>query len=66
MGADGQYRLSFRVEFYNLFNRHYYNINGCGGTRAAIPTSPGPNNFGQITGVNDNPRNGQFAIRFDF
>jgi hypothetical protein len=62
MGSDGQYRLSFRTEFYNLFNRHYYNINGCGGTRASI----GAGNFGQITGVADNPRNGQFAIRFDF
>ena len=62
MGPDGQYRLSFRTEFYNLFNRHYYNINGCGGTRASI----GAANFGQITGVADNPRNGQFAIRFEF
>ena len=62
MGAEGQYRLSFRVEFYNVFNRHYYNINGCGGSRATV----GTDNFGQIIGVNDNPRNGQFAIRFDF
>jgi hypothetical protein len=61
-GSDGQYRLSFRTEFYNLFNRHYYNIIGCSGTRAAI----GAANFGQITGVADNPRQGQFAIRFDF
>ncbi|SPE23826.1 putative Cna B-type protein [Acidobacteriia bacterium SbA2] len=62
MGSDGQYRLSFRTEFYNLFNRHYYNIVGCAGSRASI----GASNFGQITGVADNPRNGQFAIRFDF
>jgi hypothetical protein len=62
MGSDGRYRLSFRTEFYNLFNRHYYNIIGCGGNRASI----GAANFGQITGVADNPRNGQFAIRFDF
>jgi hypothetical protein len=62
MGPDGQYRLSFRTEFYNLFNRHYYNIIGCGGTRASI----GAANFGQITGVSDGPRQGQFAIRFDF
>jgi hypothetical protein len=66
LGSDGQYKLSFRAEFYNLFNRHTYNINGCGGNRAAIQT-PGPtDNFGQIFGVNDSPRNGQFAIRFDF
>ena len=62
MGSDGQYRLQFRTEFYNLLNRHYYNIVGCGGTRAAI----GAPNFGQITGVADGPRGGQFAIRFDF
>jgi hypothetical protein len=62
MGSDGQYRLSFRTEFYNLLNRHYYNIHGCGGSRASI----GASNFGQITGVADNPRQGQFAIRFDF
>lgn len=62
MGPEGQYRLSFRTEFYNLFNRHYYNINGCGGSSSSI----GAANFGQIYGVADNPRSGQFAIRFDF
>jgi hypothetical protein len=66
MGSEGQYRLSFRAEFYNLFNRHYYNINGCGGNKSLIQ-SPGPtDNFGEIFGVTDNPRTGQFAIRFDF
>ena len=62
IGSEAQYRLSFRAEFYNLLNRHTYNINGCGGNRATV----GAPNFGQILGVNDNPRNGQFAIRFDF
>jgi Carboxypeptidase regulatory-like domain len=62
MGSDGQYRLSFRTEFYNLFNRHSYNINGCAGTHASI----GASNFGEITGVGSSPRQGQFAIRFDF
>lgn len=62
MGSEGQYKLSFRAEFYNIFNRHTYNINGCGGNRSTV----GSSNFGQIFGVNDNPRNGQFAIRFDF
>lgn len=66
-GSDGQYKLSFRVEFYNLFNRHYYNINGCGGNKSQIqPVGTQNNNFGQIFGVTDNPRSGQFAIRFDF
>jgi hypothetical protein len=62
MGSDGQYRLSFRTEFYNLFNRHYYNINGCGGVTSTV----GSSNFGRITGVSDGPRQGQFAIRFEF
>jgi hypothetical protein len=63
MGSDGRYRLSFRAEFYNIFNRHYYNINGCGGNK---PNNSGAANFGQIFGVNDNPRTGQFAVRFEF
>ena len=66
LGSDGQYKLSFRAEFYNLFNRHTYNINGCGGNRALIQPSGPTDNFGEILGVNDGPRNGQFAIRFDF
>jgi hypothetical protein len=65
-GSDGQYKLQFRVEFYNLFNRHYYSINGCAGLKSQIQT-PGPtDNFGQILGVVDNPRLGQFGIRFEF
>jgi len=63
MGSEGQYRLSFRTEFYNLLNRHYYNITGCGGTRASVGDTA---NFGRITGVADNPRQGQFAVRFEF
>jgi len=63
MGPESQYRLSFRAEFYNIFNRHYYNINGCGGNNS---NGVGAANFGQIFGVQDNPRQGQFAIRFEF
>ncbi|MGP0020276.1 MAG: carboxypeptidase regulatory-like domain-containing protein [Candidatus Sulfotelmatobacter sp.] len=63
MGADGQYRLSFRAEFYNLFNRHYYDINGCGGSRSTIGDV---NTFGLNNGVNSNPRYGQFGFRFEF
>ncbi len=61
-GPDGKYVISFRLDFYNLFNRHYYNIQGCGGLRSSI----GAGNFGQILGVQDSPRQGQFAIRLDF
>jgi hypothetical protein len=59
----GRYRMSFRAEFYNLFNRHYYNINGCGGNNS---NGIGAADYGEIYGVQDNPRSGQFAIRFDF
>jgi hypothetical protein len=62
VGPDGKYNISIRMDFYNLFNRHYYNIQGCGGSSASI----GASNFGQILGVGDNPRTGQFAIRLDF
>jgi len=62
MGSDGQYSLSVRAEFYNVFNRHEYYINGCAGSRSDI----GADNFGQILGVFDQPRSGQFGIRFQF
>jgi hypothetical protein len=62
MGSEGRYRLQFRTEFYNLFNRHTYSIEGCGGIHATI----GASNFGQILGVPDTPRGGQFALRFEF
>ena len=62
MGADGRYQLSLRVEFYNLFNRHYYAINGCGGTQ----TNVGDSNFAAVTGVNSTQRTGQFGVRFTF
>jgi hypothetical protein len=57
-----RYRLQFRAEFYNAFNRHYYYIQGCAGSRSTV----GASNFGLINGVLDNPRTGQFGVRFDF
>ena len=63
MGADGQYRLQARVEFYNIFNRHSFDIIGCQGSGANITSS----NFGQVTdGGAAAPRTGQFALRFEF
>jgi carboxypeptidase family protein len=62
MGSDGQYQLSMRVEFYNLFNRHYYAINGCSGSQTNI----GDSNFAAVTGVNSTQRTGQFGLRFTF
>lgn len=63
MGVDGRYKLSFRAEFYNLFNRHYFGIQGCGGSHAQA-TAGQP--LGAVTGVNSSPRTGQFAVRFTF
>jgi hypothetical protein len=65
VGPDGKYDVSFRLDFYNLLNRHYYDIQGCGGDRVAVGAVQ-DNLFGQILGVQDNPRQGQFAIRLDF
>jgi hypothetical protein len=62
VGPDGRYNISLRMDFYNLFNRHYYNIEGCGGNSASI----GSSTFGEILGVQDNPRSAQFAVRLDF
>jgi hypothetical protein len=64
MGAEGRYQLSLRVEFYNLLNRHQYAINGCSGT--GPQNKVGASNFGQVTGIIENPRNGQFGVRFTF
>jgi len=63
MGSDGQYKLSFRAEFYNLFNRHTWGINGCASPPYSHVGSP---TFGMVTGVNSSPRTGQFAVRFTF
>jgi len=63
MGSDGQYRLQARVEFYNIFNRHSFSINGCGGGSSQI----GSGNFSEVTGAGAaSPRTGQFALRFEF
>jgi carboxypeptidase family protein len=67
-GPENRYQLSLRVEFYNLFNRHAYVINGCGYS-SQIGTPTDASTFGQITGVNDTgtpPRSGQFGARFTF
>lgn len=56
-GPDGRYRLSIRVEFYNLLNRHYYSNPN---TNITSPL------FGYTTGVTGNARNGQFGARFQW
>jgi hypothetical protein len=54
----GDVRLQFRAEFYNVFNRHYFN------TPDRDINSP---YFGQVTSVGANaPRTGQLGLRMDF
>jgi len=62
MGEERQYRLQLRGEYYNLFNRHTYLIQGCDSLRSDV----GSSSFGQILSVLDGPRNAQFGIRFEF
>ena len=56
-GAEGRYKLQFRVEFYNIFNRHTFN------NPITDLSSP---QFGYVTSVNSTPRNGQFGARFEW
>jgi hypothetical protein len=67
VGPDGKYNFSVRMDFYNLFNRHYYSIDGCGSAPSGYTNAQiGSPSFGQVLGVMDGPRQGQFAIRLDF
>ncbi|MGB6728330.1 MAG: carboxypeptidase regulatory-like domain-containing protein [Terracidiphilus sp.] len=68
VGPDGKYDVSIRLDFYNLLNRHFYNILGCGGNHAQIGADTNSDGalWGEILGVSDSPRQGQFAIRLDF
>lgn len=56
-GPEDQYRLTFRFQMYNIFNRHYYaDPNGTVGSSL----------FGQVTSLTGSPRQGQFDVRFQF
>jgi hypothetical protein len=56
-GPGDKYRLSLRVEFYNVLNRHYYSNPNTDMTSAQ---------FGYTTAVTGNGRNGQFGARFQW
>ncbi|MPY86859.1 MAG: hypothetical protein GEU99_02960 [Luteitalea sp.] len=53
----GHVRLQVRAEFYNVFNRHYFN------TPETDINSPF---FGHVTSVGGNPRTGQLGLRVDW
>ncbi len=50
-------KLQIRAEFYNLFNRHYFNNPN---------TTIGGAYFGDVTAVGGSPRNGQLGARFEW
>jgi outer membrane receptor protein involved in Fe transport len=50
-------KLQIRAEFYNLFNRHYFNNPN---------TTIGGAYFGGVTSVGGSPRNGQLGARFEW
>ena len=63
IGKEGRYTAQLRGEFYDVFNRHYFN---------PPDTNPNDSTFGYVTGVSWAPnvtvsnRVGQVAARFDF
>lgn len=57
IGPEGRFKLSFRVEFYDLFNRHYYD------NPVTDISSP---QFGYVTSVQGTSRNGQFGARLQW
>lgn len=63
VGRDNRFQAQLRAEFYDAFNRHYFN---------APDTNPNSGTFGYVTGVAWAPnqqysnRVGQLAARFEF
>ncbi len=57
LGPDGRYQLELGAEFYDVFNRHYYN---------APDTYIGDSTFGKVTSVQETSRVGQLRARFQW
>lgn len=57
IGKEGRYQAQLRGEFYNAFNRHYFN---------SPDTNINDSTFGDVTGVAGTSRVGQVAARFEF
>jgi hypothetical protein len=65
-GKDRGHELQFRAEIYNLFNRIQFgppNLTLLDTSVAGYRINP---NFGQITGLNNSPRNMQMMLRYQF
>jgi hypothetical protein len=65
-GSDNQYKLTLRMEFYNVFNRsHLAGPDTNPGD--VVPTDPGASNYGKIINyASGGGRVGQFGARFTF
>jgi hypothetical protein len=57
IGKEGRYTAQVRGEFYNAFNRHYFN---------APDNNVNDSTFGYVTGIAGSSRVGQVAARFEF
>jgi hypothetical protein len=80
MGKEGKYILNVRIDFQNVFNRHFYSM-----PNTLYPSTPQANlnafyqggppagalsgGYGYVSflnGLGDTPRSGQFVARFQF
>jgi len=57
IGREGRYTAQLRGEFYNAFNRHYFN---------SPDTNVNDSTFGYVNGTAGTSRVGQIAARFEF
>jgi len=56
-GPSERFRLAFRVDFYNIFNRHQF---------TDPVTTTNSESFGLVQGIASDPRKGQFGVRFEW
>jgi hypothetical protein len=76
VGSEGKYKIQFRAEFYNIFNRLFYSMPSDGGaTTISSPTarnnpggtlSAGYGYVNWLNGAGAQPRSGQLIARFEF
>jgi hypothetical protein len=56
-GPSERFRLAFRADFYNIFNRHQF---------TDPVTTTNSEAFGLVQGISSDPRKGQFGVRFEW
>ncbi len=56
-GPEDRFRLQFRVELYNIFNRHHF---------ANPDTDMNSGTFGHVINLSGSPREGQIGARFEW